>query len=49
MQELVGIESTKETGPSRYNRTDTHMDFQKLGQHAQSLDRSKEHGQGDVF
>ena len=38
------MEGARETGPSRYSRTDTRMDFQKLRQHAQGLNMSKEDG-----
>lgn len=38
------MEGTREIGPSRYSRTDTHVDFQKLRQHVQGLNRSKEDG-----
>lgn len=33
------MDDTKETASSRFNRTNTHMNSERLGQHAQSLNR----------
>ena len=43
-QESEGMEDTKATRPSRYNRADTHMNSQKLWQHEQGLHGSKPDG-----
>ena len=42
MYELEVMDYTKETGPSRHNRTDTHVHTQRLWQHTQGLNRFKQ-------